>query len=95
MINYPTDLQKFLISVSSFGNNLSGFLQAFPVVRVSLESVTSTEPGKSSGRFATFSSKIGLFWDGISLFLTKQSHRWDPIVVTSSVRIGYTTRRRG
>jgi len=51
MINYPTDLQKFLISVSSFGNNLSGFLQAFPVVRVSLESVTSTEPGKSSGRF--------------------------------------------
>jgi len=57
----------FSISESSFGNNPTGLsLSDFPVVKISLELVTSSKHCKASSRTATSSLWTGMFWDGIS-----------------------------
>ena len=65
------------------------------MVKISPEWVTSPEQGKSSVGFLPLASGPACLGMPFPPFLMKQLYRCDSVVISSFVRIGYTTRRWG
>ena len=63
------------------------------MVKISPECVTGPEQGKYRGRIANLASGPACLVMAFPPFMVKQLCRCDSVVISSFVRIGYTTRR--